>query len=260
MGRKSFVLYTEIEDAVNALPRESRGDLFTAILHYVSAGEEPGGLDAESMMAFRFIRSQLDRDSEKYERTVAARTEAGRKGGQAKRNKQTEANVANATFDKQTEQEQANQADNVDVNVDVDVNVNDKEREIRERPGGLALAVMADYNLLAKPDGLPRAARMTRKRIDLIEDALRTFGAVTIHDVFCLAAESAFLTGGNERGWRANIDWLLRPDNFTRVLEGAYDDRASPGPKAGGKGKTRFHNFTERGIDYDALLGTEVTS
>ncbi len=32
-----------------------------------------------------------------------------------------------------------------------------------------------------------------------------------------------FLVGDNPRGWRANLDWFLRPDTVTRILEGAYD-------------------------------------
>lgn len=33
---------------------------------------------------------------------------------------------------------------------------------------------------------------------------------------------SAFLMGDNARGWRANIDWFLRPDTVARIVEGRY--------------------------------------
>lgn len=36
---------------------------------------------------------------------------------------------------------------------------------------------------------------------------------------------SSFLRGENDRGWRADVDWFLRPDTVTRILEGRYDDR-----------------------------------
>lgn len=39
---------------------------------------------------------------------------------------------------------------------------------------------------------------------------------------------SQFLTGGNKSGWRASLDWVLKPDNFNKILEGNYDDRAIP--------------------------------
>lgn len=33
---------------------------------------------------------------------------------------------------------------------------------------------------------------------------------------------SPFLLGDNDRGWRADIDWFLKPDSVTRILEGKY--------------------------------------
>lgn len=31
-----------------------------------------------------------------------------------------------------------------------------------------------------------------------------------------------FLTGDNERGWLVNFDWILKPANATKILDGAY--------------------------------------
>ena len=37
---------------------------------------------------------------------------------------------------------------------------------------------------------------------------------------------SSFCTGGNERGWRVDVDWLLKnAENYTKVFEGKYDNR-----------------------------------
>lgn len=39
-------------------------------------------------------------------------------------------------------------------------------------------------------------------------------------------ASSDFLCGQNDRGWRADIDWLLKNDtNYVKVLEGKYDNK-----------------------------------
>lgn len=45
-------------------------------------------------------------------------------------------------------------------------------------------------------------------------------------------AASAFCNGVNDRGWRANPDWLLRPGTSVKILEGAYDNRAQPNTRA----------------------------
>ena len=41
------------------------------------------------------------------------------------------------------------------------------------------------------------------------------------------AAASEFCQGVNERGWRADIDWFLKSDSVTKLIEGKYDDRPS---------------------------------
>lgn len=38
---------------------------------------------------------------------------------------------------------------------------------------------------------------------------------------------SGFCLGENDRGWRANFDWLIRPDTLSKILEGVYDKSAN---------------------------------
>lgn len=44
--------------------------------------------------------------------------------------------------------------------------------------------------------------------------------------VFLNAEESNFLNGFNDRGWTADFDWLLKPKNFVKVLEGNYKNKS----------------------------------
>jgi len=37
--------------------------------------------------------------------------------------------------------------------------------------------------------------------------------------------QSAFLRGGNDRGWVIDFEFFLKPDTATKILEGKYDDR-----------------------------------
>ena len=46
-------------------------------------------------------------------------------------------------------------------------------------------------------------------------------------------AASAFCRGANDRGWRAGVDWFLKPGTAAKVLEGQYDDRQKGGPNLG---------------------------
>ena len=100
----------------NELSDEQAGKLIKAIFMYAEKKIIPEFDDGMVKMAFSFIKSRIDLDLEKWNKTREKRSEAGRKGG-----KQTQANQANDSLVKQT---QANQAVNVNDNVNVNVNDN----------------------------------------------------------------------------------------------------------------------------------------
>lgn len=52
---------------------------------------------------------------------------------------------------------------------------------------------------------------------------------------------SSFCTGQNDRGWKVDLDWLLKNSgNYAKVLEGKYDGK----PSASNSGKTKPKPFT----------------
>ena len=83
--KDSFVLYTEYMAQIELLNMEQRGELLTSIMNHALGRASPE-LDAVTSMAFSFIRSRMDRDGERYEKTVEARKEAGKMGGRPKAN------------------------------------------------------------------------------------------------------------------------------------------------------------------------------
>ena len=96
--RDSFVMYTANIDQISLLNMEQRGNLFTAIMLYAADKELPQ-MDGMTQMAFSFIKAQLDRDNQKYQKMVESRREAGKLGGRPKgcasSDKQEEAKKAN---------------------------------------------------------------------------------------------------------------------------------------------------------------------
>lgn len=50
------------------------------------------------------------------------------------------------------------------------------------------------------------------------------------------------LLGNNGRGWTANFEWLVRPQNFTKVVNGAYLSRDGPRQKYGERGAKTAEN------------------
>ena len=112
--KKSFVLYHDIRAPLELLTDAQRGQLFMAILDYSERGMLPN-FDGALLMAFAFIRTALDRDTEEWEKKRENRAIAGRNGGLAK--------AANASKANQSAANTANLAVNVPVPVNVPVNV-----------------------------------------------------------------------------------------------------------------------------------------
>ena len=103
--KNGFVLYADYIEQVEMLEAEQAKALFLAVLKYAS-GEELPEMDLPTRLAFSFIRKQIDRENEKYQKTVEARKEAGAKGGRPK--KQTEQEEAKGFSEKQEKAKKAN--------------------------------------------------------------------------------------------------------------------------------------------------------
>ena len=71
---------------------------------------------------------------------------------------------------------------------------------------------------------LPSCKTMSEKRKKAVRGFLKEFAQEQWREICELANQSEFLTGKNDRGWRADIDFLLRTDKATKTLEGGYSD------------------------------------
>ena len=134
-SKRSFIVYSDMEEVLEKLSDEQAGALFRAMVVY-SNGIEPSFDDFALDLAFTMIRQQMDRDSDKWEDVREKRQKSGRLGGIASgkaRAKQNEANEANGSL---LEANEANEAVNVNVNVNDNVNVNVIDNVPDEASGG----------------------------------------------------------------------------------------------------------------------------
>lgn len=83
--KKSFVLYTDSRPQWEKLTDEQAGRLIKSVIAYSDTGEEPDFREfpMEDIM-FEGLKAQLNRDAEKWEASKKARSEAGKKGADAR--------------------------------------------------------------------------------------------------------------------------------------------------------------------------------
>lgn len=94
MDKNSFLMYLDYQEQFELLTDEQAGQLIKAIIKYEKSGEIPE-LDGMLKMAFSFIKTQLDRDREKYNKKCEKNKENGRRGGRPKKEEKQKDNKDN---------------------------------------------------------------------------------------------------------------------------------------------------------------------
>ena len=248
-------MYTDYKRHIDLLSIEEKGKLLDAIMKY-AVGEETE-LTGMTKMAFSFITSQMDRDEEKYREICERRREAGAKGGIAKaRNARNDlANVANAKSAKsnlakpsKTKQSLANVADTDTDNVTDTENetetVNDTENETEnesllcntnvlhcqtnesdeEKPRYSFEHITDKWNELEGLGITPiRGIAPGSSRETYLRARLKQYGEKSFDEIIAAIRDSDFLQGKhNGRPWQVSFDWVIKPSNYPKVLEGNY--------------------------------------
>lgn len=85
MAKDSFVCYTEWSEKIALLTDEQAGILLKAIFAYMSDEQLPE-MDGITEMCFLFMKSKFDWDARRYDELVRIRSEAGKKGADARWN------------------------------------------------------------------------------------------------------------------------------------------------------------------------------
>lgn len=71
---------------------------------------------------------------------------------------------------------------------------------------------------------LPTVQKLTTARESAINARINDYGLSKIGEVFQLVSSNEFLNGNNDRGWKADFDWIMNPNNFIKILEGKYQN------------------------------------
>jgi len=80
------------------------------------------------------------------------------------------------------------------------------------------------FNEIMANAAIPKIATLQGERLKSLRARCREHGKNCVAQVLQRAASMSFLNGGGNQGWVASLDWLLRPNNFSKVMEGVYND------------------------------------
>lgn len=120
-------MYLDYEEQFNLLSDEQIGQLMRAIIQYERTQEMPK-LDGVLKMAFSFIKTQLDRDREKYKAKCEKNKENGARGGRPR--KQKDISEPNGFEETKGNFQKPKKADNEDDNENEDVNDSEEDNDL----------------------------------------------------------------------------------------------------------------------------------
>lgn len=101
---------------------------------------------------------------------------------------------------------------------------------------------------------LPKVTQITDSRKRAISARVKDAGNVEkLFDVFKMVADSDFLSG-RSGGWKASFDWIMKPNNFAKIIEGNYQNRSG---KSAAASKNQFQTGMWRNESNDDFAEIE---
>lgn len=87
-----------------------------------------------------------------------------------------------------------------------------------------------DYQKLVKLyhekcTGMPQVKILSESRKKVVKARVKEHGKVIVAEMIEEAGKSPFLNGVNNRGWTANFDWIFKPSNFVKIIDGCYSQK-----------------------------------
>lgn len=218
--KRSIVIYEDWTITIKALPAEIKCDVVDALFTYGFTGELP----EVSEVALAIIKpwcAVIDENNVKYQ--AKADNMATNRNKKSDRN---QSEIRQKSDRNQPEIESDNDNDNVYVNDNDNVNDNDtvSPSEIIVHTSKQAEDVISQYNTICL--SLPKVTKLTERRKRAIRARLKDYTIDEIISVFEKAEASDFLTG-RIKEWKANFDWLMKPENFVKVIEDTYINKGN---------------------------------
>lgn len=145
MSRKSFVLYTEWEDAFDGQPNDVAGELIKSIFDYVRTEEIPRINNGVASAMFSILKPAIDRNIGKYDAAIEQRREAAKKSVEKRKLQQSNKDKQSSTT---VSDRKRTSTDSVSDSVSTEVD--DKEKIVKEKSLSLS-----DRNLKFKEELTP---------------------------------------------------------------------------------------------------------
>ena len=191
-------------------------------------------VEPDILLAFRFMRMQIEIDIEKYEKRSEKNKQYYQKMKEKKFSQiQTNSDIKENEKEKEIENEKENEKENRRRDSSSSSVISEKaanEEEDEEEEDSLIFEKAEKqwlpwFNKLLDDNAsaIPRMRKMTMERAKAMKSLADKYGNDALLEVLRRAAQNSFLNGRSKRSnFVADIDWLLKEENFMKVYENKF--------------------------------------
>lgn len=247
--KETLIIYRDWWEAIRQLPPELQFKAFDSICEYAFEGKHPEDSIIGAVTAL--MRSAIDRDRAKYEEICKRNKENIKKRWERRIQVNTknttvydriQVNTKNTDNDNEYDNDNDNDNDissldksNSDINKkisskddikkDNSANAESHRKSDESRVDYEKLKNFFNKTLEENHSTISRINTIDKTRRGMLNSRIQEYGKEAVVKVFQKAASSKFLNGDNQRGYIANFNWIIRPTNFLKILEGSYDNK-----------------------------------
>jgi hypothetical protein len=233
---KGMLISVDIRQQVELLTDEEAGVLIKALLAYADEGTPFGTDNRVLAVVFAGVRAQLDTAAKRYASKCEKNRATALERERRKREVQEHECAQTCTDVHEREQTCTNSTNKIKENI------SNKKSTLTGTQKSSADGAIAPHSAPVDTDAFVRyfnaqlqaqgaiikqVRNTTAQRKSAIEARARENGKKALQTVADKAAVSDFLNGKNDRGWLATFDWIMKPNNFAKVLEGNFDNNAT---------------------------------
>ncbi|HPE74697.1 MAG TPA: DUF6291 domain-containing protein [Draconibacterium sp.] len=244
--KQSFLIYLSDYNAIkDELTFEEKGILFDAICKY-NFNDTIDELPLSVKIAFKFMKSHFDRDSEKYDAICDRNKNNGKKGGRPKQNPDEPKKPSGLFGNPDEPKKPDNDNDNDNVNVNEDDNVKSPNGGCENSMDLSHINPKIDYQEIINLfhvtcKSFPIVQKLTDPRKGKIKTRINEFRKLfpevaylsILKELFEKTELSDFMRGDNKNGWKASFDWIFENGkNWVKIYEGNYDNNKNNGNKS----------------------------
>lgn len=225
MTRESALIYRNQVEALRELPPDQFKASMLAILDYSLDGIEPNDIDPVARAMWLMTKPLTDKRNKNFangkNNKQTFRTNPNGSEHEANMNRTGSEHEPNWERSESEPDPKGERRKEKGENDRTDTNVSVRSTEAVQR-------IVSAWNELESAGIKPiRDCKSGTKRYTSLVARMKEYSEEDVLTAIRNCRDSRFLRGYNAKGWVITFDWLIKPNNFPKVLEGNYADTKS---------------------------------